>query len=347
MSGFRTVLDRLKYPILQAPMAGVQDDALAIAVSAAGALGALPAGMLGNDQLAAALRRVRQRTMAPFQVNFFCHPEPVPDPVAAARWTARLETYRLELGLPQVPGAAGPSRRPFAAAHLAVLQDCPPDVVSFHFGLPDTGLLTALREMGIRSVSTATTVEEGLYLAERGVDGIIAQGLEAGGHRGMFLRDDLSGQTDTLSLVRALVERTQVPIIAAGGIVDAAAVCAALSAGAAAVQAGTAFLCCDEATTSAVHRAALARRPIPQTRLTRLFSGRLARGLVNRLMQELAEDESLAPAFPLASGVLAPLRAAAERAGRDDFTPLWCGTRAEGIRAVSAQAVIHALADGI
>jgi len=344
---FDQLLKKLEVPILQAPMAGVQDEALAIAVCRAGGLGALPAAMLTEEKLAAQLLRVRAATAAPFQVNFFCHQDPVPDEQAQARWQERLRPYHAQLGLAFTPADSRSARQPFSQSHLDVLKVIPPNVVSFHFGLPPEDLLAALRTLGVLVLSTAATVEEGRYLAERGVDGIIAQGLEAGGHRGMFLRDDLSGQLDMLSLVRNLVRVTDVPVIAAGGIVDAESVRAAMDAGASAVQAGTAFLCCDEATTSAVHRAAIAEKPFRRTRITRLFTGRPAQGLINRLMIDLADQEALAPAFPLAANALAPLRLAAERTGSPDFSPLWCGTRVDGARRVPAAEVIRSLAAGL
>lgn len=343
---FTQLLNQLGVLILQAPMAGVQDERLAIAVCNAGGLGALPAAMLSEEQLAAQIGRLRAVTAGPFQVNFFCHQDPVADDGAMTRWLERLRPYHAELGLPFTPVASGSARRPFSPAHLAVLKANPPNVVSFHFGLPQVELLEQLNKLGILVLSTATTVAEGVYLAERGVDGIIAQGLEAGGHRGMFLREDLAGQLDTLSLVRGLVRVTDVPVIAAGGIVDGVAVHAAMAAGACAVQAGTAFLCSAEATTSAVHRAALAETPHRKTRITRLFTGRPAQGLINRVMIDLADQESLAPAFPLAANALAPLRSAAERSGSPDFSPLWCGTRVDGVRSVSAAEVIRSLAAG-
>lgn len=341
------LLGRLQVPVLQAPMAGVQDEGLAISVCRAGGLGALPAAMLSEEQLVAQMGRVRAATAAPFQVNFFCHQDPVTDVQAMARWQDCLRPYHAELALEAAPVPAGSARRPFSVAQLEILKTTPPDVVSFHFGLPPPDLLAELRGLGLLILSTATTVEEGLYLAARGVDGIIAQGLEAGGHRGMFLREDLAGQLDTLSLVHGLVRATDVPVIAAGGIVDAAGARAAIAAGACAVQAGTAFLGCSEATTSVVHRAALAETPLRKTRITRLFTGRPAQGLINRLMVELADQESLAPAFPLAANALTPLRAVAERAGSADFSPLWCGTRVDGVRSVPAADVIRSLAGGL
>jgi len=205
-------------------------------------------------------------------------------------------------------------------------------------------LLAPLRAAGTKIIASATTVDEARWLAARGVDAVIAQGLEAGGHRGMFLTDDVSTQLGTLALVRQVVKAVDRPVIAAGGIADAAAVRAVLAAGAVAAQVGTAYLLCPEATTTPVHRAALRRDAAPHTALTRLFTGRPARGIVNRLMRELGPMNSVAPAFPLATGAIAPLRAAAEREGRGDFSPLWAGQDTSGCRPVPAGELTLALA---
>ena len=196
-------------------------------------------------------------------------------------------------------------------------------------------------------MSSATTVDEALWLQQRGVDAIIAQGLEAGGHRGMFLSDDTTTQVGTLALVPQIVRKVTVPVIAAGGIADAGAVAAAMALGASGVQAGTAYLLCPEAHTSALHRAALQSDAARHTVLTRLFSGRPARGIVNRLIRELGTQEVLAPAFPLASGALAPLRQAAERQGLDAFTPLWSGQNASACKAVPAADITRELVRGL
>ncbi|MCC9597473.1 MULTISPECIES: nitronate monooxygenase family protein [unclassified Rubrivivax] len=331
--------------LIQAPMAGVQDECLALAAADAGAIGSLAAAMLPLPALEHALQRLRDAGR-PYNVNFFAH---VPPPPAAAfdrRWLAALAPYYDELGLPLPgPGAAVASRQPFCAEAAELLEAVRPPIVSFHFGLPEPALLARVHRWGAFVLASATTLDEALWLQARGVDAVIAQGLEAGGHRGHFLDPDPARQLDTATLVSALVARLDVPVIAAGGIADAAGVRAVMERGAAAVQCGTAFLLCDEARTSALHRARL-REPSEPTALTNLFSGGLARGLVNRAMRELGPLSAVAPPFPLASAALAPLRERAEALGRDDFTPLWSGTRRDGCREAPAAEVVKALAAG-
>ena len=325
-------------------MAGVQGSALAIAVCEAGGLGSLPMAMLSPDAMRAEIAAVRAATSRPFNVNFFCHAEPAPDAVREAAWHAMLAPYYRELGLDVDAIPAGPVRRPFDADAADVLRELAPPVVSFHFGLPSTSLLDVVRRTGAAILSSATTVDEARWLEERGVHAIIAQGLEAGGHRGHFLSDDLTLQSGTFALVPLIARAVRVPVIAAGGIADAQGVGAALDLGASAVQVGTSYLCTDEATTSAVHRAALASDAARHTALTNLFSGRPARGIVNRIMRALDPMSNVAPAFPLASAAMAPLRAAAERAGRGDFSPLWSGQNATGCRAAPAAEITRELA---
>ena len=334
----------LRWPILQAPMAGVQGSALAIAVSGAGGLGALPCAMLGAEAMRSELAAIRAGTDRPFNVNFFCHRPPPPDPAREAAWREALAPYYAEFGLDPGSIAAAPGRAPFTAEAAELLAEFEPAVVSFHFGLPEPALLDRVRGWGARILSSATTVDEGLWLQARGVDAVIAQGLEAGGHRGMFLSEDLSTQVGTLALVPQLVSALRVPVIAAGGIADAHGVAAALALGAAAVQVGTAYLLCPEATTTPLHRAALQSEAARHTALTRLFSGRPARGIVNRVMREIGPMSPLAPAFPLATGALAPLRAAAEKQGRGDFSPLWSGQNATGCRPIGAAELTRGLA---
>jgi nitronate monooxygenase len=334
-------------PIVQAPMAGVQGSALAIAVANAGGLGSLPAALLDPSGLRRELAAIRSATSRPCNVNFFCHSPPAPDPARETRWRALLAPWYTEYGIDPGVAAQGPAREPFSAALLEVLAEFRPAVVSFHFGLPDEALLAPIRAWGARIVSSATTVEEGEWLQRRGIDAVIAQGLEAGGHRGHFLDDDLTRQMGTLALTRRLVRSLRVPVIAAGGIADAAGVRAALALGATGVQVGTAFLLCAEATTAPLHRAALSAPNAGHTALTNLFTGRPARGIVNRVMRELGYLNAEAPAFPLAGGALAPLRAAAERAGSSDFTPLWAGQNTAGCRAIPAAELLRGLwADG-
>ncbi len=337
----------IELPIIQAPMAGVQGSALALAVSNAGGLGSLPCAMLGLDALRAELATIKAQTSKPFNVNFFCHPAPASSPEREQVWRATLAPYYAELGLAASTVAAGAARSPFSAEAAAVLAEFQPPVVSFHFGFPSAELLARVRAWGAKVLSSATTVEEALWLESRGIDAIIAQGVEAGGHRGMFLSDDLTTQVGTLALVPQIVDAVKVPVIAAGGIADAKGVAAALALGASGVQVGTAFLLCPEATTSAVHRAALKGEWARHTVLTNVFTGRPARGIVNRVVRELGPISAAAPAFPLAASAIAPLRAKAEALGSGDFSPLWSGQNASGCKEAPAAELVLSLAAGV
>jgi len=326
----------LQWPIIQAPMAGVQGSDLTLAVSAAGGLGSLPCAMLTPDSLVAELSRISAATTRPYNVNFFCHTPPAPNSSTQARWEQVLLPYYRELEIGQSAIQSGAGRTPFSADTAALLSDFKPPVVSFHFGLPDDALLEQVRSWGSKILSSATTLEEALWLEARGVDAVIAQGLEAGGHRGMFLSDDLTSQTGLFALLPQLVDRLNTPVIAAGGIASPAGVKAALALGAAGVQVGTAYLLCPEASTSALHRQALQSPEAVHTALTNVFSGRPARGIVNRVMRELGPICADAPAFPLATAAIAPLRSAAEARGIADFSPLWAGQNTTGCQAIPA-----------
>jgi nitronate monooxygenase len=331
-------------PILQAPMAGSQGSALAIAVSNAGGLGAMPSAVLDLAALRTELATIRDGTARPVNVNFFAHTPPEPDPERERAWRAALVPYYAEYGIDPATIPAGPGRTPFSAEAAELVEAFRPAVVSFHFGLPAPPLLARVRAAGAKIVSTATTVEEARWLEARGVDAIVAQGLEAGGHRGHFLSDDLSVQSGTFTLLPRIVRAVRVPVIAAGGIVDRRTAEAALALGASAVQVGTAYLLCPEATTSSVHRAAVQSEGGRHTALTNLFSGRAARGIVNRVMRELGALGDLPPAFPLASAALAPLRRKAEAQGRGDFSPLWAGQNVDECRAIPAADLTRAIA---
>lgn len=323
----RRLLDRLgiALPIFQAPMAGAQGSDLAIAVSEAGGLGALPCAMLGPEQVRTELSVIRQRTGRPINVNFFCHPQPAPDTARERAWLARLQPYYAELGLPPPPAASGAARKAFDADMCDIVEAFRPEVVSFHFGLPEPGLMDRVKATGACVISSATTVEEALWLEARGCDALIAQGNEAGGHRGMFLSSDVLTQCGTFALVPQIADAVRVPVIAAGGVADARGIVAALVLGAAAVQIGTAYLLCPEARISPVHRRALKAAREDRTALTNLFTGRPARGILNRLMQDVGPMSGDVPAFPLAAAAVSPLRAKSESLGRDDFVPLWSG----------------------
>lgn len=336
----------IEIPIVQAPMAGVQGSALAVAVSQAGGLGSLPCALLGQEAMRAELETITQGTRRPYNVNFFCHVPPQPDPAREAAWRAALAPYYAEFGIDPASIPSGPGREPFSEAALELLEAWRPPVVSFHFGLPAAGLVARVKAWGAKVLSTATTVEEACWLEANGADAIIAQGLEAGGHRGNFLSDDQSRQMGTLALVPQVVRAVRVPVIAAGGIADAQGVAAALALGAAGVQVGTAWLLCPEATTSALHRVALASEAARHTVVTNLFTGRPARGIVNRVIRELGPISPSAPAFPLATSAMLPLRAAAEARGSGDFSSLWSGQNATGCRAIGAAALLRELASG-
>lgn len=333
-------------PLIQAPMAGVQGHALAVAVSNAGGLGSLPCAMLAPAALRQELSALRAGTGRPFNVNFFCH---VPSPIDAAReqrWRATLMPYYREWGLDPAAIPAGPGRTPFSEVIADLVEPFRPPVVSFHFGLPSPALVARVKGWGSKVLASATTVDEARWLVDHGADAVIAQGLEAGGHRGHFLEADLTRQAGIFALLPQVVRAVRVPVVAAGGIADAVGVRAALALGAAAVQVGTAYLLCDEATTSEVHRAALAGDGAAHTALTNIFTGRPARGIVNRVMRELGPFSDAAPDFPLAGAAIAPLRAVAESRGSGDFSPLWAGQNTSGCRAIGAAQLTHDLAAG-
>ncbi len=335
----------IEYPLIQAPMAGVQTSALCIAVSNAGGLGSLPCAMLTPEAMRAEFELIRKSTDKPYNVNFFCHTPPVSNASQQARWLSALSPYYREFHIALDTPSTGSGRAPFDELAADLLAEFKPAVVSFHFGLPAPSLLARVRESGAKILSSATTVNEALWLQDHGVNAIIAQGLEAGGHRGTFLTDDMDSQLGSFALVPQIVDRVNVPVIAAGGLAGPREIAAAMQLGAAGVQIGTSYLLATEATTSAVHRAALKVTPV-STALTNVFSGRPARGIVNRTMRELGPMSHETPEFPLASGAIAPLRRKAEAAGSGDFSPMWCGQNASGCREAAAFEITRALAEG-
>ena len=334
----------IELPIVQAPMAGAQGSAMAIAVSEAGGLGSLPCAMLTPDTLVAELRALRAGTDKPFNLNFFCHTQLEPDPARESAWRALLAPYYAELGVDPAASVSAPARAPFSSTIADLVEPFRPPVLSFHFGLPEPALLARVKRWGARVLSSATTVEEALWLEAAGVDAVIAQGVEAGGHRGLFLDTDIATQAGTFALLPQVASALSIPVIAAGGIADAQGVAAARALGAAGVQAGTAYLLCPEASISTLHRAALQSPAARRSVITNLFSGRPARGIVNRLIAELGPMNPAAPAFPHAPGALAPLRAAAEAQGSGDFSPLWCGQHPPRYPGLDAATVTRTLA---
>ncbi|WP_236176156.1 NAD(P)H-dependent flavin oxidoreductase [Pseudomonas qingdaonensis] len=341
------ILDLLgiELPIIQAPMAGATGSAMAIAVSNAGGLGSLPCAMLTPEQIRQEIATFSQASRGPLNLNFFCHRPPATDGERAIRWKQALKPYYEEVGADF--GATTPisNRAPFDEAGCALVENCKPAVVSFHFGLPAPELLARVKASGAKVLSSATTVEEARWLEAHGCDAIIAMGYEAGGHRGMFLSDDLTTQIGTLALVPQVADAVKVPVIAAGGIGDARGVVAAFALGASAVQVGTAYLFCPEAKVSAAHRQALHSAQASDTALTNLFTGRPARGINTRIMRELGPMSPLAPAFPLAGGALMPLRAISEPQGNSDFSNLWAGQALRLGQALPAAELTRQLAE--
>ena len=344
--------------LVQAPMAGSQNHKLAAAVFKAGGLGSIPAAMLTNDSLQNELtafrdalatenhKRTAWKEMLPVNVNFFCHTAPASQHEIEISWRLKLTQAYAAHGIDPASVGSGPGRAPFNGDNLKLMGQFKPAVVSFHFGLPDAEWVQQLKGWGIQIWSSATTVQEAQWLEQHGVDAVIAQGLEAGGHRGMFLTEDLSTQVGTLALLPQIKKAVQLPVIAAGGISNPAAVIAAKALGASAVQVGTAFLTSHEATTSALHRQALMSETARHTALTNLFSGRPARGIVNKFMREFGPLNPEAPAFPLATAAVAPLRAAAEAKGQSDYSPLWSGQNASDCEALPAAEITHKLLQG-
>jgi len=344
----RRILDLLgiELPMLQAPMAGASGSAMAIAVANAGGLGALPCAMLTGEQIREEIEAFRAACPGrPLNLNFFCHQPPAPDPDRAARWKQALKPYYQEVGADFEAPTPVSNRAPFDEQSCQLVEHLRPEVVSFHFGLPEPALLQRVKAAGAKVLSSATTVEEAVWLAAHGCDAIIAMGYEAGGHRGMFLSDDITSQIGTFALVPQIADAVRLPVIAAGGIGDHRGLVAALALGASAVQLGTAYLFCPEAKVSAAHRRALDSAPASETALTNLFTGRPARGINNRIMRELGPMSDLAPRFPLAGGALMPLRAITDPQGNSDFTNLWSGQALRLGKAMPAEQLTRAIAE--
>jgi nitronate monooxygenase len=315
----------IRLPVIQAPMAGSVLSEMVVAVSEAGGLGSLPCALLSLEHMRNELEAIRRQTGRPINVNFFCHTPPRVDANRETLWRQRLQRYYVELGLDQNKPVPSSNRAPFDEKMCDLVIEFHPEVVSFHFGLPEEKLVQKVRDTGAKIVSSATSVDEARWLEDRGCDAIVAQGYEAGGHRGIFLTEDVSTQAGTIALVPQVVDAVKVPVIAAGGIADARGIAAAFALGAAAVQIGTAYLLCPEAKISPAYRAALKNATDNQTTITNIFTGRPARGIINRAIRELGPMSDNVPDFPLAAAALGPLRANSEAAGLGDFTPLWSG----------------------
>lgn len=312
------------HPIIQAPMAGATTPALAAAVSNAGGMGSLGCAFMTPERAGEEIAKTMMVTNRSINVNFFVHTPPSDDEAKNAFMKEKVQPYFDALGLGEMPAVTA-TNFPFDEAMMEVMLELRPRVVSFHFGLPAQHMVQALKEAGIVILSSATTVREAVILADGGVDAVIAQGWEAGGHRGTFASSMDAARVGTMALVPQIVDAVNVPVIAAGGIGDGRGIAAAFALGAAGVQPGTAFLTTDEAATPAVYRKALLEANDEDTRLTRAFSGRPARGINNRYIEEMAAHDEALPDFPLLNTVTGPLRKASVEAGSPDFVALWSG----------------------
>jgi nitronate monooxygenase len=342
-------LFKIEHPVVLAPMAGFSTPKLAASVCSAGGLGSIGCAMMPPELAAKTIRELRALTDKPINVNFSCHIPAKADADRERAWTDRLLPFYRELGVDdQEPRHPRLDMAPFGDAMCTVVERTRPEVVSFHFGLPDPALLGRVKAAGCRVMSSATTVAEALWLEAHGVDAVIAQGYEAGGHRGMFLapnsHEAIASQPGALALIPQVVDAVRVPVVAAGGIADGRGIVAAFALGAAGVQLGTAYLLCPEAATPLLHRDALRQAPADATLLTNVFTGRPARVLANRLVLEVGPVSDRPPDFPLPLGALAPLRAKAEQQDSSDFTPLWSGQAARLGREMSAAALTRKLA---
>jgi nitronate monooxygenase len=342
----RRIIDLFKteFPIVLAPMAGVMDADLVIAAAQGGALGSLPCAMLPVEKAREQINIIRQRVSAPVNMNFFCHKAVDPDPGREAGWKKRLSSYYTEHGIDPTAPINVANRAPFDVVMCGLVEELKPEVVSFHFGLPEPALLARVKAAGSIVMASATIVLEAIWLEENGADVIIAQGAEAGGHRGMFLTEDIANQPGLFALLPQVVDAVRVPVVAAGGIADGRGIAAAFAMGAAGVQIGTAYLRCPESKVIAPARAVLAGSLDDSTVITNVMTGRPARGVANRVMREVGPISTDAPAFPHAATALGPLKAAAEKLGKVDFTNLWAGQAVRLGRELPAAELTRALA---
>jgi nitronate monooxygenase len=337
-------LFEIDLPIIQAPMAGAATPEMAVGVAQAGGLCSIAGAMLSLDEVRAKFEAVRAKTRKPINLNFFCHEESAGNSARETAWRQRLKPYYVELGLILEIQTTAPSIAPFSAAHCELVAELRPEIVSFHFGLPSADLVSRVKAAGSKILCSATSVQEAVWLEQRGCDAIIAQGWEAGGHRGMFLCENVAMQVGTMALVPQVVDAVDVPVIAAGGIADGRGIAAAFALGASAVQLGTAYLFCPEANVDPLYQRTLKSALDDQTVITNVFTGRAARAIVNRAIRELGPMTDEVPAFPLATGALQPLNIKSKTIGSSDFTPHWSGQAAPLGRGLPAKELTWLLA---
>ncbi len=323
----RRLIDLLKIeaPIVQAPMIGPVDTDMVIAVIEGGGLGSLPCAAISAEKMRDQVETVRQRVSGPVNLNFFAHTGVDADPRREAGWRNRLSAYFAELGLDRDAPSNVANRAPFDEVMCAAVEELRPEVVSFHFGLPPPALLARVKATGCIVMGSATIVREAVWLEQNGADVVIAQGAEAGGHRGMFLTDDIQTQPGLFALLPQVVDAVKVPVIAAGGIGDGRGIAAAFALGAAGVQLGTAYLRCPESKSSAAVKAAYSGAVDDSTAITVVMTSRPESGVITREMREVGPISADAPAFPHSAVALGPLKTAAEKLGKVDFTNLWAG----------------------
>jgi nitronate monooxygenase len=334
----------LELPIIQAPMAGADSVALARSVSATGALGSLACALLGPEEVRQAAYALRDGMDRPFNLNFFCHNMSAPDNEANERWKSFLSSHYVRLGLDIDSVTENRLRLPFNEEMCEVVAEVRPEVVSFHFGLPSPTLMERLKKQRVTILSSATSVKEARWLEDRGCDAVIVQGFEAGGHRAMFLETDVAAQVGLFALLPQVADAVSIPVIAAGGIADARGIVAAFALGACGVQLGTAYLFCPEANISPLYRHALEQATANDSAITNLFSGRPARGILNRYLREAGPMSECALAFPYAATLLGPLRAASEKVGSLDYVQMWSGQAAALVKAMPADQFTRKLA---
>lgn len=337
-------LFNIKHPIIQAPMAGVCGVEMVLAVCAAGGLGSLPCATMDPISLRKKLTELRNKTSAPINVNFFAHNKPENNQDLDSTWCQQLSPYFEELQLPTISELTEGPIQSFDEQKCAVLEDIAPEIVSFHFGLPKSDLVTRLKAIGSKIICSATTPREAKWLEENGCDAIIAQGYEAGGHRGMFLEKNIDTQMGTMALLPQIVDVVSLPIIAAGGIADGRGIAAAFALGASGVQLGTAYLFADEANLNQKYVETLKSDASSNTALTNIFSGNPARCIVNRVMQEIGPMADQMVPFPKGFSAIGSLRSAAEKNDSRDFSAHYSGQAASLGRSASAAQLTTTLA---